>query len=154
MCPIRLGSAAACRPAGLTLICVSACVHPSIHSPVPPARPRSRCLALTAPLYLDAGSINDGSDGAVTPHRERSPRRETHICERRGGTGGVANDSQMRGMHQNSGHPEGMSMRRNLHQEEEQEERMRGRTRGKGRNIEGTRIEGRRCGGGFRGRET
>lgn len=49
---------------------------------------------------------------------------KTYICERRGGRE-IANDSEMRGMHQKSGHPEGMSMRRNLHQEEEQEERMR-----------------------------
>lgn len=58
-----------------------------------------------------------------------------------------------------SGRPEGMSMRRNLHQEEEQEERMRGRTRGRGRSIEGDEDRGKEALGGFqrdagRGRET
>lgn len=106
------------------------------------------------PLYLDAGSINGGRDGAVTLHRERSPPEgRACICDRRGGRE-IANDSEMRRMHQKSGHPERMSMRRNLHQEEEQEERMRGRTRGKGRNIEGDQDRGKEVcvwGGGVRG---
>lgn len=56
------------------------------------------------PLYLDAGSINDGSDGAVTVHREGSPleeeagkNREVYMYERRGGRE-IANHSEMRGM--------------------------------------------------------
>lgn len=124
--------------ADLMLICVSARVFipPSTRPCLPPGLVKDALpLALTARLYLDAGSINDG---AVTLHTECSPLQEAAdggkegaMCtfERRGGREGEKKtDREMRGMHQKWGDAEGsvrragggVCMRRYLHQEEEE----------------------------------
>lgn len=125
--------------ADLMLICVSARVFipPSTRPCLPPGLVKDALpLALTARLYLDAGSINDG---AVTLHTECSPLQEAAdggkegaMCtfERRGGREGEKNRQgnerdaskmgRCRGECEAGRGGGGVCMRRYLHQEEEE----------------------------------